>query len=426
MMSAHSCAARVPRVPRCVVAGLLLALLPAAPAAAQQDEVVIGLRAVGVATRVDPVPGGGTLTEARLVHPVAILDATTLDGWLRLHVMINGEGAVLSDGELAPGAWGEGYVDRRHPHTWLHEAMLTATQPLASEGTAAASMSLGVGFAPFGTDDPMIRPIHRYPVNHHLAQILERAVGIAALRAGPVTVEAGLFNGDEPESATSLPLLRRFGDSWSTRVTLMPLPGVELQGSHAQVKSPEHREGAGPVARKWSASARLDRRHDGAGLVALAEWARTAEAGGAFTFTSVLAEAAWTAGRWTLAYRLERTERPEEFRLADPFRSARPHLDNSIIGRSRWTLHTIAVAGSLLDDAPLLGIEPFAEVTLGSVTSLTPASFDPTAWYGGTRVAALSAGVRLAWGARLHRMGRYGAAVTGPAVMGHTSSHPGH
>ena len=34
-----------------------------------------------------------------------------------------------------------------------------------------ASLSAGKGFAPFGTDDPMSRPIFRYPVNHHLAQI---------------------------------------------------------------------------------------------------------------------------------------------------------------------------------------------------------------------------------------------------------------
>jgi hypothetical protein len=42
----------------------------------------------------------------------------------------------------------------------------------------------------------MVRPFLRYPVNHHLAQILERAVAIAAVRAGPLLAEAGLFTGD--------------------------------------------------------------------------------------------------------------------------------------------------------------------------------------------------------------------------------------
>ena len=54
----------------------------------------------------------------------------------------------------------------------------------------------------------MVRPFLRYPVNHHLAQILERAVAIAAVRAGPVLAEAGLFNGDEPERPGQWPLRR--------------------------------------------------------------------------------------------------------------------------------------------------------------------------------------------------------------------------
>ena len=66
----------------------------------------------------------------------------------------------------------------------------------------------------------MVRPFLRYPVNHHLAQILERALAIAALRAGPVFAEAGLFNGDEPERPGQGPRIGgRFGDSWSGRLT---------------------------------------------------------------------------------------------------------------------------------------------------------------------------------------------------------------
>ena len=90
----------------------------------------------------------------------------------------------MPEGELAPGMWGEGFVDRRHPHTYLHELVLAADDLLgAADGATRISLSAGKGFAPFGTDDPMVRPFLRYPVNHHLAQILERAVAIAA-RAG--------------------------------------------------------------------------------------------------------------------------------------------------------------------------------------------------------------------------------------------------
>ena len=89
----------------------------------------------------------------------------------------NLEGWTLDRGELNAGVWGEGYVDRRHPHTFLHELILSATTSLAGFD---ASLSAGRGFAPFGTDDPMVRPFVKYPANHHLAQILERWVAIGA------------------------------------------------------------------------------------------------------------------------------------------------------------------------------------------------------------------------------------------------------
>ena len=61
----------------------------------------------------------------------------------------------------------------------------------------------------------MMRPFAAYPVNHHLAQILERYVGIAAVRGGPLTIEGAVFNGDEPVSPGAPPDASRFGDSWA-------------------------------------------------------------------------------------------------------------------------------------------------------------------------------------------------------------------
>src|SRR5688572_20075649 len=175
-----------------------------------------------------------------------MLHAAPLAGRLAVDAMLNFEGLTLEDGQLAPGNWGEGFVDRRHPHTYVHEVIVAAPDLLGSRGRGyALSLAAGKGFAPFGTDDPMSRPGVRYPINHHLAQVLERVVGIAALRAGPLIVEAGLFNGDEPEQPDQWPMVKRFGDSWAVRVTTLPAAGIEVQASYAHVRSEERRVGKG-------------------------------------------------------------------------------------------------------------------------------------------------------------------------------------
>jgi len=266
-----------------------------------------GAQAIAAYEHADPVPGGSSLAEVRVVQPVVMVHAGAL-GRLQLTGVLNLEGQTIPDGELAPGNWGEGFVDRRHPHTYLHELVLTADDLLgARAGLPRLSLSLGKGFAPFGTDDPMSRPFVRYPVNHHLAQILERAVAIGALRAGRLTLEAGLFNGDEPERPGQWPRLGRFGDSWSGRVTGTLLPGATAQASYAHVHSPEHRPGAGTDQAKWSVAGRWERTIGGHPVYGMIEWARTSEAEGFFVFHSLLAEGAWSAGPHRLQYRFERT-----------------------------------------------------------------------------------------------------------------------
>lgn len=99
------------------------------------------------------------------------------------------------------------------------------------ERTIELFLAAGKGFVPFGTDDPMSRPVVRFPVNHHLSQVLERAVALAGVRAGPVTVEGSLFNGDEPASPGSWPAWDRFGDSWAARLTLSPLRARRPRGA---------------------------------------------------------------------------------------------------------------------------------------------------------------------------------------------------
>ncbi len=204
---------------------------------------------------------------------------------------VNLEGATLRRGEINPGIYGEGYIDRRHPHTYLHEAMVGGS---ARAGALRLSLFGGKGFVPFGSDDPMTRPFVKYPVNHHLAQVMERVMLVGALRAGPAALEFSRFNGDEPENPSDWPNAGRALDSWSVRLTARAPFGLEPSVSRARVESPEFASGQGLDQEKRSASMRLARDR---GLLryALVEWGRTRElerdGRTAFTFSTALAEA---------------------------------------------------------------------------------------------------------------------------------------
>jgi hypothetical protein len=362
-------------------------------------------------TYADPVPGNRALSEVRLVQPAIMLHGGAFANRLRFMGTLDLEGLTIRNGELTPGAWGEGFIDRRHPHTYIHELMLTGEQLLAGGPNGIrASLSLGKGFAPFGTDDPMSRPIIRYPVNHHLAQILERAVLIAGVQAGPVILEGGLFNGDEPAKPEDWPELSRFGDSWSGRLTLVPLRGLELQGSYARVHSPEHRLGSGTDQQKWSVAARWNGEINANPVYGLAEWVRTREADGFFILHGVLAEGAWSPGRSRLHYRFERTERPEEERTLDPFRSVRPHSENSIQGVTRLTIHTLGYGYRLSVPSVKLSGTPFVEISYGRMSKVGGGIFDIRSFYGRSSFWSLGLGIRLNIGSPMHGMGRYGVA----------------
>jgi hypothetical protein len=397
---------------------ILVVMLPYPLRAQDSPWIRFGANAIPVYTWADPVPRGGSLGEVRVVQPTVMAHAGALSNRLRLVTTLNLEGLTIKDGELALGDWGEGFMDRRHPHTYVHEVVFSFDDLLGEfAGAPQVSLSAGKGFAPFGTDDPMARPVVRYPVNHHLAQILERVVGIVGVRAGPLMLEAGLFNGDEPERPGQWPRISRFGDSWSGRLTLVPTPQLELQGSHAEVHSPEHRLGSGTDQSKWSLSARWDGNVQHFPVYGLLEWARTSEADGFFVFHSLLAEGAWTLGRSRLHYRFERTERPEEGRTLNPFRSVRPHFENSILGKTRWTIYTLGY-GFQLRPLDLITTLPFVEVSYGRIARVGGGLFDPRTFYGKNSFWSFSVGARVSLGMSLHRMGRYGVAQDTATEMG--------
>lgn len=337
---------------------------------------------------------------------------------------LNLEGWTLERGELSSGGYGEGYVDRRHPHAYIHE-LLAGVQ--GTRFGVLSSLFVGRGFAPFGSDDPMVRPFEKYPINHHLSQVLERVIAVGAVQRGPVMLELGSFNGDEPLGPGSDPNFHRFGDSWSTRLTLSPLSGVELSGSIARVKSPEVRTGHGLDQHKAALVGRYSSQSAYSARYAMVEWARTNELDRGERINSLgslLAEGAYCRAGAIVAGRIERTNRPEEEPLDDPFRTPRPPHDLSNLGISRWTTFTVSLS-SPPASAAWLSARPFVEIErLNVARGNPPGIFNPQLRYGTDRMWMLSAGVRLVAGMPHLRMGRYGAALP-TAVLGTHAAHGG-
>ncbi len=364
-----------------------------------------GASAILLGTIASPGIANRTLAEGYLTQPMVMAMLASNGGHFVADLTLNFEGATLKRGELNAGVHGEGYVDRRHPHTLLHELVGTG---LFTAGPAKFSVTAGKGFVPFGTDDPMSRPLVKYPVNHHISQILERAFVAGAIAGGPLVLESSFFNGDEPTGPYDLPNYDRIGDSWSARVTARA-KGFEAQSSYAKVMSPEHETG-GLNQHKWSASARYENH----GRYALAEWARTREGVGnetSFIFRSILAEGSIDIGKVTLAARGERSERPEHERGLNAFRTPQPHSDLSIIGRTRWDILTGSIAAAL-PSYRKLHFSSFIEVSTQKPKSLTnPSAFIPEDFYGASRLWSFSFGARVGVGMKHSRMGRYGVAV---------------
>src|ERR1051325_297920 len=386
--------------------GIAAAMLGRSNVAAAQGTVHAMAQAIPLITRADPTAGRRALTEGYVTQPL-IMARWSLRS-LRAVGMLNLEGLSLERGELSTGMYGEGYVDRRHPHAYVHELMLGGESDLW-RGIVGGSLFVGRGFVPFGSDDPMVRPLVKYPVNHHLAQILERVVAVAAIRTGPAIAEVARFNGDEPLSPGSSPRFERFGDSWAARLTLLPMHDLELSGSLANVVSPEQPSGHGVDQRKSSLVARTFSSGAALSRYALVEWAETVERSGSVrsTLRSALGEGAVCHRVASVAARVERTDRVEEEPLLDPFRVARPAADLNNLGFSRWLTLTgsVAVPGWRWRAGVA---SPFLEVARTSVAHGSPPGiFDPQLRYGSNRMWMYSIGLRLRAGARHARLGRY-------------------
>jgi len=140
-----------------------------------------------------------------------------------------------------------------------------------------------------------------------------------------------------------------------------------------------------------------------------------------FDFSTVLAEGEVRHLGVAFAARYERTERPEEQRLANPFRTPRPPTDFDILGRTRWDIASARLSTIALESKSGT-LTPFVEIASQHVTSLTtPSGFDPQRFYGSDRLWSFSAGVTYSVGMIHRRTGEYGAAarsMTGMTMPG--------
>ena len=258
----------------------------------------------------------------------------------------------------------------------------------------------------------MVRPFLRYPVNHHLAQILERAVAIAAVRAGPRhRSRPASSTATSPSGPGQWPRIGgRFGDSWSARLTGDPVSGLTLQGSYAHVHSPEHRPGrrhrpgeVEPVARGGSG------RSAGIRSTACSSGRAPRRPAGSSCSTACWPKVHGPPGPIVSSTGSSGPSGPRRSGSRG-FRSLRPHLENSILGTTRWTTHTVGLRGS----APL-GARPARgpAARRGRVCEHRQGGRRAVRRRGAVRrrhIWSLTVGVRLAGGMPMHRMGRYGAA----------------
>jgi len=154
----------------------------------------------------------------------------------------------------------------------------------------------------------------------------------------------------------------------------------------------------------------------------LLEWGRSADYAGstqAFAFTTTLAEAEFSHAGVAVAARWERTERPEEERLADPFRTPRPANDFSIIGRTRWNIMSARLTGGVYEWS-VGKVSPFIEVARQHATALARTqAFDPAGFYGSNTMWGTSIGLAITAGMIHRRTGQYGAGArqrSGPTM----------
>jgi hypothetical protein len=359
-----------------------------------------------------PGEDGSALNETAvyLTQPAIMANVESPGSRLTLRTTLNFEGLTQRDGELTFGGWGEGFIDRRHPHTLLHELMASANFQDVVGGEA--SVSVGRGFAPFGTDDPMARPGLKYPTNHHLSQILERwTVNGIFLRSG-WSVEAALFGGSEPDGPYDLTNIESFGNSWSARLAKRWGPGSgptaawEASASYGNVV--EEHDAEETATHLWNVAVRHERLYDFAHVYALMEFSRS-EPEHTDGFFSFLAEAQAEFDVHRPYFRFEYATRPEYPRDGAPGTADFFRYDHDAhpLGATRWAIANVGY--NLVATRGPVGIIPFVNVQHHRVAlERGVAGLEPAALFGTDTFWSVSFGMRVFFGGGPMRMGAYG------------------
>jgi hypothetical protein len=394
-----------------------------------------GWRAMGMAQLFPMVTiGAPDLSDSPLARtgwylnqPVIMANIESPASRFALRTTLNFEGVSQPDGELSFGGWGEGFIDARHPHTLLHEFMVSAN--FRQGERRSFSLSAGRGFAPYGTDDPMSRPVTKYPTNHHLSQILERWTlnGVAVL--GGWSLEAGVFAGREPTGPYDFAGIDAFGDSYAARLAFRPgagrapSPPWEFSVSAGSVREVHHDEAVRTTL--VNAAIRHERAvaRDGR-LYALVEASRAEDDDGESYF-ALLGEAQLRAGPHRPYARVELATRPEYDREGAPGTDGffRYDHDDHAHGATRWLITSVGY-GFEATRLPV-SVRPFIEAQHHRVSRERGGEeFEPDALFGGRSFLSLSAGLRIFFGGGPMRMGAYG--VLDPMTLMHAeaAAHP--
>jgi hypothetical protein len=343
-----------------------------------------------------------------LTQPVLMANLDGSGSRIVLRTTLNFEGLTQDDGELTFGAWGEGFLDRRHPHTLLHEAMLSVNFWDVAGG--ALSLSAGKGFAPYGTDDPMARPVAKFPTNHHLSQILERFLAGVAYRRSGWSLETAVFGGTEPTGPYDFSNIESFPNSWSARVARRfggagLLAEWELSASYGYVV--EEHDDRKRTSRLLNGYVRHDRVHRFGHLYGLIEASLAEPAGDEDGYWSVLGEVQLRRARHQPYVRLELATRPEYAREGVPGAAAFYRYDHAAepIGATRW-FSAAAGYGYHLTRLPA-SARPFLELQFHNAAH-ERGNVAARELFGTTRFFSLTGGVRLYFGGGPMRMGSYG------------------
>ena len=341
-----------------------------------------------------------------LTQPAVMANLESRSQRFVLRTTLNLEGITLDEGELTFGGWGEGFIDKRHPHTLLHELMLSW-----NVGGGAFSLSAGKGFAPYGTDDPMARPALKYPTNHHLSQLLERWTVNGTWLGGGWSVEAGIFGGTEPEGPYDFSNIESFGDSWSGRLARRwgagtgPTAQWEASASFGRVAESHH--GEEETTRLWNAALRQSAIVGGGQLYALVEASRSDPDAPHEGYFSILVETRFDEGGHQPYIRVEYATRPEYPRDGPGGTDGFFHYDHDDdpVGATRWLISTAAYAYQVTDNP--WSLRPFIELQHHRVRG-ERGPIGPRDLFETSSFWSVSVGARVFLGGGPMRMGSYG------------------